>query len=149
MKTPNLKRFALSIMALTVILAVPIVAAADDNHCGAKGTYAYTAFGNTFEGNPLGFPAGVASTNGTITLDGEGNWSVKEVEVVNGQVVNPSATFSGTYTLNSDCTFAAMLNGVPGPIFVGVVADHGKQIRGMSTIPGVQVNYTNTIRVNP
>jgi hypothetical protein len=149
MKTPNLKRFALSIMALTVILAVPIVAAADDNHCGAKGTYAYTAFGSTFEGNPLGFPAGVASTNGTITLDGEGNWSVKEVEVVNGQVVNPSATFSGTYTLNSDCTFVAVAPGIPGPLFVGVVADHGKQIRGMSTIPGVQVNYTNTIRVNP
>jgi hypothetical protein len=149
MKTPNLKRFALSIITLTVILAVPIVAPADDNHCGAKGTYAYTAFGNTFDGNALGFPTGVASINGTITIDGEGNWSVKEVEVVNGQVVNPSATHSGTYTLNSDCTFVAMAPGIPGPLFVGVVADHGKQIRAMMTIPGIQVNFTNTIRVHP
>jgi hypothetical protein len=38
---------------------------------------------------------------------------------------------------------------LPGPVFVGVVADHGKQIRAMSTIPGVQVNYVFTVRVHP
>ena len=149
MKAPNLKGLAVAIITLSMFLAAPFAAAADDNHCGLKGTYAFTGFGYTFDGNALGFPTGVLSTSGTLTLDGEGNWSVKEVEVVNGQVVNPAATYAGTYILNSDCTFAAMLSGVPGPIFVGVVADHGKQIRAMSTIPGVQVNYTNTIRVHP
>ena len=148
MKTPTLKLLVLAI-TLCVFLAVPFAAAADDNHCGLKGTYAYTGFGNTFEGNLLGFPAGIVSTNGTITLDGNGNAFIREAEVVNGVLLNPAAEFTGTYTLNPDCTFTAMLNGVPGPIFVGVVADHGKQIRAMSTIPGVQVNYTNTIRVRP
>ena len=148
MRVPDLKRLAAIIITVAAFLAVPIGTAAQD-HCGLKGTYAFTGFGNTFEGNPLGFPAGTISANGTVTFDGNGNWLVKEVEVVNGQLVNPSATYAGTYALNSDCTFAAILPGVPGPIFVGVVADHGKQIRAMSTTPGEQVNYTNTIRVHP
>lgn len=152
MKAPNWKRLAVAIITLSVLLAAPIVAVAapgNGNHCGAKGTYGYTAFGNTFDGNLLGMPAGIASTNGTITLDGKGNWAVQEVEVVNGQVWNPAAVFGGNYTLNSDCTFAAMITGFPGPIFVGVVVDNGKQIRGMSTIPGVQVYYVSTVKVNP
>ena len=98
-------------------------------------------------GNPFGFPVGVLSTNGTLTLDGNGNWIVREVEVVNGQVFNPAATFAGTYTLNPDCTFAAMITGVPEPVFVGVVVDHGNQIRAMGTTPGEQINYVSTIKV--
>ena len=150
MKTPNLKRFAVAIITLSVILAVPIGAAAapaDDNHCGAKGTYAYTGFGNTFEGNALGFPAGIASTNGTITLDGNGNVFIREAEVVNGVLLNPAAEFSGTYTLNPDCTFTTTMFGITA--FGGAIADHGKQIRAMITIPGIQVNFTNTIRMHP
>jgi hypothetical protein len=62
-------------------------------------------------------------------------------------VVNPAATFGGTYTLNPDCTFAAMILGVPGPVFVGVVVDRGNQIRAMGTTPGEQVNYVSTVRI--
>lgn len=144
-----MKGLTVALVILSIILAVPVMAAAEDNHCGLKGTYAFTGFGNTFEGNLLGFPAGVVSTNGTITLDGNGNTFIREAEVVNGVLLNAAAEYTGTYTLNPDCTFAASLTGVPGPIFVGVVADNGKQIRAMSTVPGVQVNYTNTIRVHP
>jgi hypothetical protein len=149
MKTPNLKALAISIITLSMLLAVSTAAAADDNHCGAKGTYAYTGFGYTYDGNILGFPAGNLSINGTITLDGNGNSSIREAEVVNGVLLNPAAEYAGTYTLNSDCTFSATLPGAPGPVFVGVVADHGKQIRAMMTAPGIQVNFTNTIRVHP
>lgn len=144
-----MKRLIVAIITLSVLLAVPVVAAAaDDNHCGAKGTYAFTGFGTTYEGN-LFFPVGNISLNGTITLDGNGNSFIRETEVVNGVVVNFSKEYTGTYTLNPDCTFTASLTGVPVPIFVGVVADHGKQIRAMITAPGVQVNFTNTIRVHP
>jgi hypothetical protein len=149
MKTPNLKALAISIITLSVLLAVPMAAAADDNHCGAKGTYAYTGFGYTYDGNILGFPAGNLSINGMITLDGNGNSFIREAEVVNGVLLNAAAEYTGTYTLNPDCTFSATLPGAPGPIFVGVVADHGKQIRAMMTAPGIQVNFTNTIRVHP
>lgn len=149
MKTLNLKQVAVAIITLSVILAVPAVAAADDNHCGLKGTYAYTGFGYTYDGNILGFPAGNLSINGTITLDGNGNAFIREAEVVNGVLLNAAAEYTGTYTLYPDCTFTATLSGAPGPIFVGVVADHGKQIRAMMTAPGIQVNFTNTIRVHP
>ncbi len=155
MRTPNLKRLAVAllltgaIVTFSVLVSAPIRAAADGNHCGAKGTYAFTGFGNTFEGNALRFPVGIASTNGTITLDGNGNAFIREAEVFNGVLFKPAAEYSGTYTLNPDCTFAATLPGAPGPVFVGVVADQGKQIRAMSTIPGVQVNYISTVKVHP
>ena len=149
MKAPILKRLAVAIITIAAIVAVPVSAAADDNHCGLKGTYAFTGFGYTFSGNPLGLPAGVASTNGTVTFDGNGNSVAREVEVVNGLLINPAAEYPGTYTLNPDCTFTSTLPGAGGPVFVGVVADDGKQIRAMSTIPGVQINFTNTIRVQP
>jgi hypothetical protein len=147
MRTPDWKQVAAVILAVTAFLAVPIGAAAQDNHCGLRGTYAFTGFGNTFEGNLLGFPAGVVSTNGTISFDGTGNAFVREAEVVNGVLLNAAAEYTIPYTLNPDCTFTGMIAGIPA--LVGVVADHGKQIRAMSAIPGVQVNFTNTIRVRP
>ena len=148
MRVPDWKRLAAIIIAVAAFLAVPIGAvAADDSHCGFKGTYAYTGFGNTFEGNLLGFPAGIISVNGTITIDGKGNSFVRQAEVVNGVLLNAAAEYAGTYTLNPDCTFTAEIGGVPA--FVGVVADHGRQVRAMITIPGVQVNFTNTIKVHP
>ena len=146
--------FTGAIITFSALRSGPISAAAaagvpaNGHSCGAKGTYGYTGFGNTFEGNPFGFPVGVLSTNGTLTLDGNGNWIVREVEVVNGQVFNPAATFAGTYTLNPDCTFAAMITGVPEPVFVGIVVDHGNQIRAMGTTPGEQINYVSTVKVN-
>jgi len=143
------KRLAVAIITLSVILAAPFATAEGNNHCGLRGTYAFTGFGATFEGNALGFPAGAVSTNGTATFYENGNSVVREVEVINGVLLNPAAEYTGTYTLNSDCTFTVTINGTTFPGFVGVVTDNGKQIRAMTTIPGVQVNFTNTIRVHP
>lgn len=117
--------------------------------CGAFGTYGYTGFGTTYAGNPLGFPAGTATTNGIITLGKDGSVSIHEVEVINGEVVNPSADYTGNFTLGPGCTFTATLTGGSGTALVGVVGDNGKQVRAMSTIPGVQVIYIATVRVSP
>lgn len=146
MKVPTSKPFVAAIIMLLAVLAVPFAAAADDNHCGLKGTYAYTGFGYTYEGNPLGFPAGNLSISGTVTFDGNGNSFIRQAEVINGQLIHDNAEYTGTYTLNPDCTFTSTLFGITA--FGGVVADHGKQIRAMITIPGIQVNFTNTIRVH-
>lgn len=160
-RTPKLTRLAVALLLTGAIITFsalrsgPIRAfaadAGDGNRCGARGTYGYTAFGNTFAGNALGFPVGIASTNGTITLDGKGNTLIHEVEVIEGNVVSPpgGSTFVGTITLNPDCSFTATLPGLTGPVFVGVVVDHGKQIGAMSTLPGVQLNYVSTVRVDP
>jgi hypothetical protein len=115
--------------------------------CGAVGAYGYTGFGNTFEGNALGFPAGIVSTTGTIMLDGNGHWSVRETEVINGAVVATAATFSGAFTVNSDCSFVGTLEGVP--LLAGVLVDRGNQVRAMSIVPGVQVNYISTYKIRP
>lgn len=117
--------------------------------CGLQGVYGYVGTGNTFDGNALGFPTGLVSTMGTIAFDGRGNWSVHEVEVVNGMPVNSDAMFSGTYTVHPDCTFTGTIPDLTGGGLNGVAVDHGKQVRAISTIPGVQVNYTATVRIRP
>ncbi len=142
-----MKTLAIAMITLSLFLLLPVGATADDNRCGLKGIYAYTGFGYTYDGNPLGYPAGNLSISGTITMDGNGNSFIRQAEVINGQLINANAEYTGTYTLNPDCTFTSTLFGITA--FGGVVADHGKQIRAMLTIPGIQVNFTNTIRVHP
>ncbi len=142
-------RYMLKLLTVVclLVLGVTFAAAADDNHCGLKGTYAYTGFGYTYDGNPLGFPAGYITASGTVTFDGNGNSFIRQAEDVNGQLINANAEYTGTYVLNPDCSFTTTLFGITA--FGGVVADHGKQIRAMITIPGIQVSFTNTIRVHP
>jgi len=154
----SLTRFALVLLITGAIIIfgglragshAAAVQAANGNSCGAFGTYGYTGFGTTFPGNALGFPAGTVSTNGTITVEKNGHFTIHEVEVVDGHVLNPSATFEGTLTAGPDCTFTATLPPLPGPAFVGVVVDNGKQVRALITIPGVQVNFVSTAQVAP
>ncbi len=83
--------------------------------------YRYTGFGNTFTGNELGLPVGIVSSNGVLTFDGNGHWSIREAELINGAVVATDAQLAGELTFLSDCTFAANMQGQP--IFVGVVVD--------------------------
>lgn len=147
MKPMNWKRFAFVVAGLSVMLAVSPAAAADDNHCGLKGTYAYAGFGYTYAGNPLSFPVGYITVTGTVTFDGNGNSVIRQAEDINGVLINANAEYSATYTVKPDCTFTTTLFGITA--FGGVVADNGKQIRAMITIPGIQVSFTNTIRVHP
>jgi hypothetical protein len=64
------------------------------------GTYAIHAQGTVLAGLPgTPFPFGEA---GLITLDGKGNHSGKTTVNLGGNVQTP--TFTGTYTVNSDCT---------------------------------------------
>ena len=117
--------------------------------CGAVGTYGYTGIGYTYEDNFLGLPVGNASTNGTIAIARDGGLTIKEWEVVNGQLVPGTQpfTFEGQATINPDCTFTATLNGGEEPALVGVIVDNGNQVRAMSLIPGVQVYYLSTEKV--
>lgn len=161
-RMPELIRFAAAFLiagAVAIIFTLlqggPVhavaVQTANANSCGATGTYGYTGFGTIFAGNAAGFPAGSASTNGTITFERNGHVTIHEVEVVDGQVVSPAggSTFEGTLTVNHDCTFTATLPPLPGTAIVGVVVDNGKQLRAMLTIPGVQLNFVSTAQVNP
>ncbi len=156
MKMFSLPRFAAGLLVIAVVITFSVFRSGRANatptsgvHCGTLGTYGFTGFGNTFTGNPLGFAAGVVSSNGTITLGADGKWFVREFEVVNGLVANGgnAAEYTGDYTVNADCTAALSLGGAPA--LVGVIVDHGKQLRAMSIIPGVQVNYISTAKIEP
>jgi hypothetical protein len=159
-KVLSLTRFAVALLLTgAVILFIgPIgtvaAQAGHGNSCSAMGTYGYTGFGTVFPDNVAGFPPGIASTNGTITLDGKGNVLIHEVEVIEGTVISPAegSTFVGTYTLNPDCTFTGTLltqPPIPGTALVGVVVDNGKQIRALLTVQGVQINFVSTAKVHP
>ncbi len=157
-RMPNFTRLAIVLLVAGVVIvfsALPAgpfqaaaVQAASSNRCGAVGTYGYTGFGTVFPGNALGLPPGTASTNGTITLERNGDMSIHEVEVGDGVVVNSSASFTGTFTVNPDCTFTGSIPPLPGTALVGVVVDNGKQLRALTTIPGVQINFVSSVRIN-
>jgi len=158
-KTVSLTRFAVALLlAGAVVLFValypgPIGATAaygPGASCGLlRGTYGFTGFGTIFPGNALGFPPGTVSTNGTVTIGRDGQTTVVEAEVIDGVLVSPSSTYQGTITVNPDCTFTVAMPPLPGPAFVGVAVDNGKQVRAMTTIPGVQINFVSTIKVHP
>jgi hypothetical protein len=152
----SLPRFAVGLLVIAVVITFSVfrsgratAASTSGVQCGALGTYGFTGFGNTFAGNPLGFDAGVVSSNGIITLGPDGKWFVREFEVVNGVVAHSGspAEYTGDYTVNADCTATLSLGGAPS--LVGVIVDHGKQLRAMSIIPGVQVNYVSTAKIEP
>ncbi len=118
--------------------------------CGAIGTYGYTGTGYTYAGNALGFPVGNASTNGTLTVARDGKVTINEWEVIGGTLITTTgpATYEGQTTINFDCTFTATLSGSEQPALAGVIVDNGNQVRAMSLIPGVQVNYISTEKVH-
>jgi hypothetical protein len=159
MKTPNLAQIAAALLLVgAVIVSIALYAgpigdvpayAEQRTSCRAIGTYGYTGFGTIFPGNALGFPPGAASTNGTVTIDRNGQVTIVEAEMIDGVLISPSSTYAGTLTVNPDCTFSVTLPPLPGPAFVGVVVDNGNQVRAMTTIPGVQINYVSTVKVHP
>jgi len=154
----SLTRFAVALLltgAAVLLIALyagpigPLPAYAHSNSCRAWGAYGYSGFGTVFPGNALGLPPGTETSNGTLTFDRNGQLTIVEAEMIDGVLISPSSTYGGTLTVNPDCTFTATLPPLPGPAIVGVVVDNGRQIRAMSTIPGVQVNYVSTVKVHP
>jgi hypothetical protein len=73
-----------------------------------QGSYALFGQG-TITGPLSGFPPPPFPTNhaGIVTFDGAGNFSGSETASVDGLIV--PATFTGTYTVNPDCTVTAEL----------------------------------------
>ena len=77
--------------------------------------------------------AGVA----LLTLDGRGNYVEKFTVSVGGLILRLEG--SGTYTVNSDCTGARVLNingGPQGLQFDFVIADNGREVHELSAQQG-------------
>jgi hypothetical protein len=109
------------------------------NGCNAstiQGTFVYA-----FEGLAGGVPvAGI----GRVTLDGSANGTGSDTISING--VPLQRTYTGTYTVNSDCTGSATYKDSLGQTFheSGIVMNGGNQIAVIVTDPGAVLAFTDT-----
>jgi len=98
-----------------------------------EGTHGYSYSGTVF-GNPI-------AAAGPITFDGEGNLSAKYTVSVGG--ITHQGAFTGTYTVNPDCTGTATLNlpllGITTSGTFVIVSD-GQETFFVGTDPEVTVN---------
>ena len=79
------------------------------------------------------------ATLGTITLDGDGTFTIKDTASFGGQIL--SRVGSGVYNVESNCTGSATVTyteGQPGrqAFFNLVVTDNGRDVRLIGTTPG-------------
>lgn len=116
------------------------VAHADGRGCGlysVVGTYGVSGGGTVGVGtaNP------VQDTEvGLLTADGNGNVSGSVTFSANGTLL--AATYTGTYTVNSDCTATASISDSLGEHLheTGVVLKGGAEIRFIGTDPGAEIS---------
>ena len=75
---------------------------------------------------------------GVLTFDGAGNVSSTFTLSVKGGI-STGNTASGTYTVNSDCTGSAIVQGAPNSNFV--ILGGGAEVFGIETTPGFTGSY--------
>lgn len=123
------------------------VAHANDRSCGlysVVGTYGVSGGGTV----GLGTANSVQDSEvGLLTADGNGNVSGSVTFSANGTLL--AATYTGTYTVNSDCTASASISDSLGEHLheTGVVLKGGSEIRFIGTDPGAEVSR-DAIRLN-
>lgn len=123
-----------ALFAFGLMLMVTSPSYADDDGCSlahAAGKYGFTDNGTVLN-------VGLRTAVGVFTLDGAGN-------LINGSATSSLAgniaieTFSGTYTVNSDCTATFTAKIYSGGVEIldlamnGAFDDHMKEIRGLFT----------------
>jgi hypothetical protein len=123
-----------------LVLGITPAANAADKGCSIaslQGTFAYTGTG--FIVTPVAF-AGPFAEVGTQTFDGKGATTTTFTASQNGNIF--SASFRGTYTVNSDCTGTFNLSdpasGLTVPVFF-VIDDNLREFQAVETLPGAVV----------
>jgi hypothetical protein len=125
-------------------LGHPVLAKEDNGpRCtehSARGTYGFALLGT--------LPIGLVSAGGATTFDGEGNQSGKFTVTTSGSV--EQFTFTGIYTVNSDCTGTATLFISPSLFGAGVVhlnavgTNNLTELKWLVTDPGIFLAGTLT-----
>ena len=125
---------------------VPKVRADEDEVCTLqtlRGSFGFT--GQGFATGSSALPASVGAfapfaDSGVVTSDGQGNLFGSETFSLGGQ--SGHRTFSGTYTLNPNCTGSSTLTFSPGGAvfhFDFVLDDHAKEIRTVEKDAGTAI----------
>ena len=127
-------------------LMMPVLAQAREG-CTNKdfnGTFGFFATGHVIQ-SPVTTLAGPFARLGKLDADGDGRIRFASTASFNGFLIPQD--FGGNYTMNSDCTFSALVF-LPDPFnlnvtFVGVLAEGGNEIREFFVNPpGVLVYGT-------
>ena len=133
------KAFTIAAVSALVLGITPAANAADKgcSIASLQGTFAYTGTG--FVVTPAAF-AGPFAEVGTQTFDGKGATTTTFTASQNGNIFQ--ATFTGTYTVNPDCTGTFNLFypalGLTVPLFF-VIDDNLNEFQAIETLPGAVV----------
>lgn len=114
-----------------------------DNGCSnetLQGSYGVYFTGTLTAGPSAGPIAGIA----VATYDGNGQVTLVQTQrlLVSGTPTTLHVPFTGTYTVNADCTTSGVLtNTLTGAIGTteGVIVDHGRELYALNTTAGAPV----------
>ena len=136
----------LTILALAVGTAS--AAMADDKGCSnvsLKGNFDYSSTGTLLPSYAPPPFAGPFAEIGLQSFDGNGNTSGSATLSANGNIV--PVTFTGTYSVNSDCTgnMTLQISPLGATVHVDFVIDKsGKGFQAIETEPGLIVTRTGS-----
>lgn len=121
--------WSLLVVGLGSSLLIGVMAAKASSNCSLatlNGTYGFIGQGTILAQLPgLPPPPFPTAGSGIATYDGNGNFSVKATQSLNGAI--STGTGTGTYTVNPDCTYSDVLTVSGGPTFheVGTITGQG------------------------
>ena len=138
-----LRKLSLATLIATVGAGLPGLAHADDLHCTnatLHGSFAFTAEGTTLAGLGLPMPlTGAFASSGSAEFDGSGHFELTAISSFAGVVQGP-ATVTGTYSVNTDCSYSSQATN--GASFRAVIVDHGREILILQANYGVVIAGT-------
>lgn len=134
----------LGALVLAAVALAPKAALAHEGEGGCsdaslKGTVAFSCSGTVgITSTSAGVPA---SGVGIFTFDGKGGGSGTQTVVADGAIfVGPLAPFTGTYTVNPDCTASATFSPPGAPMTHFDIAIFKSGFFGVETDPGTVVS---------
>ena len=121
---------AMAFVSLLVLGLGSHVQAGECSNASTKGTYGFSCEGTIVGAGPL-------AVVGVYSADGNGNSSGTETVSVNGTII-PGLPFTGTYTLNANCTGSLVTTTPDGSVTHHdlVIDDNKKELRILVTEPG-------------
>ena len=129
---------------LLVLFALPALAHSNkDGRCTMSdiaGVYGFKGDG-FIVAEGVGYPVGPLTTVGTLVFNKDGTWRVKQDVSASG-TLHRNVVFSGTYTLNADCTFLLFEPTVSNSaIDIGVFVADGKEFLLMPNLEGFAITF--------
>jgi hypothetical protein len=129
-----------TVVALTMVPFIVQAKEQNTHTCtneSLAGEFAFTAHGTTLPALGLQAPlTGAFASSGSATFDGAGHFTLTATSSFNGVIQGP-ATVTGTYVVNSDCSYTSKAGN--GVTFRAVIVNGGRELLILQTTPGVVI----------